>query len=441
MTGQYGADDAPQGVGSPCEIVRTDLHGWSAIVLRNELVSVTAVPLIGGRVMSFKLGAREYLFTNPALAGRTFTAAEHRGDGSLASWKNYGGEKTWPAPQGWGGPNEWPGPPDPILDSGPYQAMPSLCDQTASLTMSSPSDPATGLRIHRHLVVQPGVSRVVIEQTLENVKDHPVSWAPWDVLQLDCGRLSPDGGREPDDACWLYIPFDSHARDVRPYRVMFGQDHPQWQQVLSPGLLGVQYRGIVGKIGLVNTAGWVAFASQTDGYVLCARFAVDPNAEYPDDGSTVECWTESPVAKTPPGLTYQSAGYVMEAEVLGPLRTLQPGQRNSLTVEWCLARCDGPIVGVNRAGCIHVPLRIMADGGRARVNGQFGCFDIGEVEFVWLDADQNELERHTVQPASPISMLTLDSVYRIPDRAVRGRVEIRRVYDNDRNRIDETIIS
>ncbi len=440
MTGQYGASDGPQGIGPPCEIVSTDLHGWSAIVLRNELIAVTAVPVIGGRVMSIKLGTREYLFTNPALAGRKFTAAEHHGDGTLASWKNYGGEKTWPAPQGWGGPNEWPGPPDPILDSGPYQAMSSLRDQSANLTMVSASDPTTGLRIHRHLKVQPGMARVVIEQTIENTIDRPVCWAPWNVLQIDCARLTSKGGYEPDDNCWLYVPFDRGASGERPYRVMFGHDHPQWQHLVYPGLLGVQYQGIVGKIGLVSTAGWFAFASQTDGYVLCARFAVDLGAEYPDDGSTVECWTESPIAMTHQGLTYQSAGYVMEAEVLGPLRTLQPGQRSSLTVEWCAVRCDGPIVGVNEAGCIHTPLSIIAHGEWARLKGQFGCFDMGKVELVWLDADQNELERHPIKSASPSSMLTLDSIHRIPDRAVRGRVEILCMYDNNRNILDETLI-
>ena len=39
---------------------------------------------------------------------------------TLVNWKNYGGAKTWPAPQGWDGAGQWPGPPDPVLDSGRY---------------------------------------------------------------------------------------------------------------------------------------------------------------------------------------------------------------------------------------------------------------------------------------------------------------------------------
>ena len=42
------------------------------------------------------------------------------GDGSLAAWKNYGGDKTRPAPQGWDNDEQWHGPPDPILDTSRY---------------------------------------------------------------------------------------------------------------------------------------------------------------------------------------------------------------------------------------------------------------------------------------------------------------------------------
>ena len=49
---------------------------------------------------------------------------EHAGDGDDSfNWKNYGGAKTWPAPQGWDGEGQWPGPPDPVLDSGTLRVM------------------------------------------------------------------------------------------------------------------------------------------------------------------------------------------------------------------------------------------------------------------------------------------------------------------------------
>ena len=70
--------------------------------------------------MAYDLGDYSYLFVDPELAGKLFTAAENQGHGELADWKNYGGAKTWPAPQGWDGHDQWPGPPDAILDTGRY---------------------------------------------------------------------------------------------------------------------------------------------------------------------------------------------------------------------------------------------------------------------------------------------------------------------------------
>ncbi len=92
----------------------TEFLGWSAHLLDNGLVRAVVVPDIGGRVLQFWLGDHPYLFMNPHLAGRLFTPAENWGDGTIASWKNYGGNKTWPAPQGWSGHGEWAGPPDPV---------------------------------------------------------------------------------------------------------------------------------------------------------------------------------------------------------------------------------------------------------------------------------------------------------------------------------------
>ena len=86
--------------------------GWCTLV---------AVPDIGGRVMAYDLGDYAYLYVDPDLAGRLFTPEENQGDGSLAAWKNYGGDKTWPSPQGWDTEQQWHGPPDPVLDSGRYR--------------------------------------------------------------------------------------------------------------------------------------------------------------------------------------------------------------------------------------------------------------------------------------------------------------------------------
>jgi len=303
-------------------------------------VSVVAVPELGGRVLSLKLADYEFLFMNAALAGKRFTPEEHQGDGSLVSWKNYGGEKTWPAPQGWDGPHQWPGPPDPVLDSGMYSAEPSQSGTRVSLSMSSPPDARSGLRITRRLTLASQSDHIQVDLSFENIAERPVRWSIWDVMQINCA--APDGTL--NDRMWMYIPTQSDP----PYHVLYGEaNDTQWQPGIVPGVLGVHYLGHVGKIGVASRAGWLAVVDQAAERALAVRFKVEPDAEYPDGGASVECWTESPGAPSP--VLIQSPGYLLEAEVLGPLRVLQPGEHSHLALEWVLAEGRGHVQQVTNS--------------------------------------------------------------------------------------------
>lgn len=404
-----------------CRLEEITFHGWPAVRLSNGLVTAVAVPELGGRVMSLTLGPYEYLFMNQALAGKQFTPEEHFGDGSLTAWKNYGGDKTWPAPQGWERGDQWPGPPDPILDSGPYQAQTFTDGRSVGLAMVSPPDlKHTGLRIHRRLTLKPQAARLQLQLMFENVVDRPIRWSIWEVAQMDCAR--PAG---PNTDCWVYIPTAPEVTAERPYQILYGDENPQWRAQIVPGLMGVHYLGYVGKIGVASPAGWMAFANESAGYVLCACFAYEAGAEYPDGGASVEVWTESPSAPSP--VPIRSPGYLLEVEVLGPLHSLQPGERTSLGLEWGLARCPGPVVQANAAGCVHVPLTVTRDREWAWVQGVFGCFEVGEVELAWLDRGGHILEQRVLQAASPQSVLWLDTVTPLPSEAIRGRLQLRRL--------------
>ena len=52
----------------------TEFHGWQAVTLQNDLARVVAVPDIGGRMMAYDLGEYPYLFVDPNLAGKLFSA-------------------------------------------------------------------------------------------------------------------------------------------------------------------------------------------------------------------------------------------------------------------------------------------------------------------------------------------------------------------------------
>lgn len=387
-----------------------DFHGWDGVRLRNGIVEAICVPEIGGRLMQFSLGPHDYLFMNPDLLGKRFSYQEHAGDGELVNWKNYGGAKTWPAPQGWEGEGQWPGPPDPVLDSGRYEWETKADESSASLLMTSPPDARSGLRIRRLLSLEPARSRMQLDLSFENICERTIRWSIWDVAQMLCSTAD---GRLNDD-CWLYIPTDP-ARG-RPYEIMFGDDNPQYQLDAESGLLAVQYRGIVGKIGVHSPAGWIAFADRRAGFVLCMQFPYQPEAEYPDNGATVECWTEAPGAPSP--IPIRSPGYILEAEALSPLHTLRPGKVASQRVTWSAAYCPAPIIDVNDVGSTHQPLTVDIDGGWARIQGLFGCFHAGRAEIECLDEAGGVVGKIELGPVSPLRALHVDGQTRL-DTATR----------------------
>ncbi|MCB0068381.1 MAG: DUF4380 domain-containing protein, partial [Caldilineaceae bacterium] len=333
-----------------------------------------AVPDIGGRIMAYDLGEYPFLFVDPALAGRLFSAAENMGDGSLAAWKNYGGDKTWPAPQGWDTDDQWHGPPDSVLDTGRYTVDEVLAGaDRAAIAMTSPPDPRTGLQIGRRFMLTPGSSRVQIGLFFQNISPRPIRWSIWDVVQLDAGCTLSDGSRTHDPSCMVTVPVNPQSRLPRGFKVMFGaEDNPQWQVV--NGLFRADYQWRIGKVGLDSQAGWIAFHRASEHVGFVEQFAVVPNADYPDNGATVECWTVG--AGKVANLDYAGSGiYLMETEVLGPLTVIEPGASTAFALEWGGCRCAGPVVDVQTAGCTAKRLAVQTTSTSASLTGSFGVFD------------------------------------------------------------------
>ena len=361
---------------------RVPFRGWDAARIANRFVQVTAVPDIGGRVMAYDLGDHPFLFVDPHLAGRLFSPEENQGDGSLAAWKNYGGEKTWPAPQGWETDAEWHGPPDPVLDSGRYRLEELGSDGSqAAMTMISPPDPSTGVEICRRFGLGTGSSRVQVDLSFRNIAERTIRWGIWDVVQLAAGMELPNGEQVHDPSCCVTAPVNPHSRFARGFNVMFGaEDNPQWQ--VRDGLLHAAYQWQIGKIGLDSTGGWIAFYKGSRGKAFVERFAYVPDGEYPDGGATLECWTVG--AGQVANLDYAGSGiYLMETEVLSPMCTITPGNSASFALEWESCALDGPVMDVQAGGCSSRPLDVRSAGDRRQLTGSFGVFDAGELRIAW----------------------------------------------------------
>lgn len=398
----------------------TTFHGWQAVRLGNGLVQLVAVPDIGGRVMAYDVGPHPFLFVDPDLAGKLFTPEENQGDGSLAAWKNYGGDKTWPAPQGWDNDAQWHGPPDPVLDTGRYTlAECGVQGDRATLTMVSPPDARTGVQITRRFTLRPGTSRVALELSFRNIADRPIRWSIWDVVQLRAD-MELAGRRRHDPTCTVTVPLNPHSRFEHGYQVMFGAaNNSQWQA--EAGLFHADYKWEIGKVGLDSAAGWIAFSQGSQRMAFVERFPHFVGAEYPDGGCTVECWTVG--AGQVANLDYSSSGiYLMETEVLSPLYDIAPGQSVAFALEWAGCRCFGEVLDVQPGGCAGDEFYAARWDDMVHLTGSFGVFDVGELQVVWLSDADALLAEQTLGPADPLSAIVLDRM--LPAPAAAARVEL-----------------
>jgi hypothetical protein len=410
----------------PCTASIDDFRGWKAVYLANGLVTVAAVPDIGGRIMAYNLGDYEYLFVDPTLAGKLFTAEQNLGDGTMVCWKNYGGDKTWPAPQGWDGPDQWPGPPDPILDTGRYEltGIEAVGNQ-AGLSMISPRGSSTGVRITRAVKMRAGSSRLQLQLTFTNTAKRTVRWSIWDVVQLGAGRAGAGGRYGYDNSCVVTAPLNPRSSFPGGYTLLFGKpDNPQWQADWQRGLFLASYQFQIGKVGLDSRGGWIAFANTAAGYAFVQRFEVEPGGLYPDHGSDVECWTVG--SGQAAGLSYDelSGPFLMETEVLSSFRDIAPGGTSSFNIEWGACRCSGPILAASEGGCFSEPLRIVAGEGRAALSGVCGVFDAGTLVLTWLAAGGVELESASLGEVSPLELVYLHQSLDLPRRAVEARLSV-----------------
>src|SRR5205085_2048239 len=83
----------------------------------------------------------------------------------------------------------------------------------------------------------------------------------------------------------------------------------------------------LGKVSLDASAGWAAFSDGDGDWVFAQRFVYHPDQEYPDNGASVEIWSQGPGVAA--GVDFSRPDWLMyflELEILGPLVTLRPGE-------------------------------------------------------------------------------------------------------------------
>lgn len=301
------------------------------LVVDNGVLRLTFWPGCGGRLIGLEAAGVELLWRDPDYVDPIRGVIRPRCtwapvDGTMASWVNVGGSKTWPAPQGWSRDDEWHGPPDAVLDSGVWEMGQVIEPEGTTVAMTSPPDARSGLQVTRTFRIPPGGTSFSQAVTFANISGSPVRWSIWEVCQADTSQPG--------------------ARALVP--VMDGGDPVVMLEVVGPlptgevidGVCSIPVTDVVGKLGFPNGRGCVALR-RDDGTTLELRTARVEGGVYPDGGNSVELWFQYPL-KAPladfSGLHPQAR--LVELEVLGPLTQLAPGEHTELHIEWTVTLPD-----------------------------------------------------------------------------------------------------
>lgn len=397
---------ADLGLAAPPVLRETTYEGWPATSLSNGLVEVFITPQIGGRIMQYRLGDKDYFWVNPSLRGQTPPAG---GLGEGGAWLNWGGEKLWPAPQG-ALPNGWPGPPDGVLDGGPHALRTYQDANQVAVRLTSQDAPDTGVRFSRGIRLLAGTTKVVIDATMTNTATVPRSYGIWTVAQHDC--VLPDGdGLNPQVTG--FAPLNPESKFADGYRLLGGlPDNPTWSVNPAAGLLQMRYQHEVGKVGLDSVGGWAAVVDGLRGYAFVSHFTPSPGLRHPDD-SSVEFWSNGG-GKTHPDATWEISydpavtPYYIESELLGPLVTLAPGESTDFT--YTLAACnlggDYPVLAVTDHSLTSEEPRAVLGGSAVHLSGRFGVFQPGVLRATLFDAGGRPVPtaafEQAVSPLEPV---------------------------------------
>lgn len=272
---------------APIQIRIGPYFGWNrSITISNGKVEAVAVPAVG-RVMQFRfVGQSSPFWEDPALRGKD-------PDPKSSDWGNFGGDKTWPSPQSdWSQHTQRGWPPPPAFDSMPVEA--SIRRDTVVLT--SPVDPYYGIRTERVIALAHDAPVMTITTTYEKVDGAPVKAGIWVITQLD----EPVG---------VFCPVPTRSKFETGYDPQSGNELPANLKVDRALLSLTRDPRKSTKIGTDSSRLlWVGSTQML--LIDSPRIA---NAEYPDNGSSAEVYTN------PDPRTY------VELEMLGPVKLLKPG--------------------------------------------------------------------------------------------------------------------
>ena len=278
-------------------VSKTNYQGWeNSWVLSNGQVEAIVVPAVG-RVMQFRFKSGEDTFwEDDQMLGKATNPTS-------LEWDNFGGDKTWPAPQ-----SEWEKitgrswPPPATFDSIPVETSVN----SRGVTLIYPIDPFYGVQIYRQIILEPQKPVMKITTTYRKVMGKPQNIAVWIVTQF----------RDP---VGVYAAVPKPSIFPEGYNKQ-SENLPANLKVDNSILSLTRDRNKSHKIG--SDASSLLWVGKTVAVLMDSPRV--PGASYPDNNSSAEIYTN-----------LDPKAYI-ELEFLSPLKTLQIGEKMDLTTTYTL---------------------------------------------------------------------------------------------------------
>lgn len=269
---------------------KVSFKGWkNCVEMKSGDFKIVVTTEVGPRIIGGFIGGSENIFcVVPETAGRT----------GGKEWNLFGGHRIWHSPEA--KPRTY----------APDNEKIKVCEAGGGLRFCSGTEATTG--VHKSMTIIPlGKERFRIEHRLRNENLWEIELAAWALSVMDAGGVAVVPQPQGDKKALL----PNRYLTVWPYTNM-ADSRCVWGDKF---ILLRQDRKAKGpcKFGLNCEDGWLAYVNK--GVALVKSFEHLIDAEYPDNGCSIECYTND---------------FMLEVETLSPLFQLAPGEEMLHVEEW-----------------------------------------------------------------------------------------------------------
>ena len=385
----------------------TNNSNWGkTFLLKNDLCTLSIIPNVGGRIMSYCLGSHSFLRVVPdAPKGGLSSAGQFDG----------GGFMTWPAPQ-----VIWNWPPPPYLAHGPY-GVTVISNTADSVVISLASETekfsdAAGLVFRKIYTFYKATSRVKVDVRLINKGSSSKTWSIREVAQV----WATHTGKSDYSNFRAFFPKGTSTQDgSQGFWNTNGASQPDLSSMFridsSAGVVNFRYNNLDPKrsrIATHPTNQWLAYQDSLEGYTFVQQGEYQPSATYPEyNGAVIIMYLDT----------------WLEMELCAPQKLISFNDSLQFVTNWYATKLAGPVRSVNKAGIVKNFLAVNTSS--SALTGTYGVFYQGVVK-IWFDGQSKAAKEI---PVSPLTTWTLNDSVAIPNSS--GAVSLL-LYNSDGILID-----